>query len=208
MGDCLLTAFSVLSASSPMALYFWEFCLTPGAGPALQLFQSSPLPSLHPQLSPWPSLSLSGTARHSQTFDLSAFPSLPSLPLSATPAQKILLHPATPSSSVFSRKFPKLSFPGLPWCFISVSWSGGGSMVFNNGKTVGTNKLDWMLVAVLGSGDAGGSRGGAGTLELCSCYTTETLSPAFPVLAAYYLWPRTPGGSHSWGGAWALVLEV
>lgn len=60
-------------------------------------------------------------------------------------------------------------------------------MVFNNGKTVGTNKLDWMLVAVLGSGDAGGSRGGAGTLELCSCYTTETLSPAFPVLAAYYL---------------------
>ena len=186
MGDCL-------PASQPF-LHPLPWLSTSGSFALLQgqakFFSSSSLLSLPWSTAvPWPCLSLSRTAGHTQTFGLRAFPSLPSLPLAATPAQKILLHPPTPSSSIFSRKFPKLSSPGLPWCFISVSWSGGGSMLLENGKTGGSNKLDWLLVAVLGSGDVGGSQGGEGTLELCSCYTTETLPLAFPVLLAYYLWP-------------------
>lgn len=66
-------------------------------------------------------------------------------------------------------------------------------MIFNNGKIVNTNKLDWMLVAVLGSGMLEGPGEGKGHW---SCAHATPLRHCFR-LSQFYL-HTTCDHLHTW----------
>lgn len=176
MGDCLLASQPFLHPPRWLSTS-GSFALLRGrpSSSALPVF-SSPFPG--PQLSHGPLSPFRGQPGTHEPLTFMRFQASQLASCCYTLPRKFFFICNT-RSSIFSKKSPKLSFLGFHDALFLCHGQGGGSTAFNSGKTVGTDTLDWMLVAVLGSGDAGGSRGGR-ALGRCSCYTTETLPPAFP----------------------------
>ena len=207
MGDCLPTAFSVLSASSPMALYFWEFCLTPGAGPALQLFQS-PLSSLHPQLSHGPPSPCRGQPDTHKPLTFVHF--------QASPACLLLLHLPRKFFSILQHP-AHLFYPGSSPNCLSLGFRDALFLCHGQGVVLWYLTMGKLLIPInwigcwwqcwdLGCWRVLGRGRDIGAVLMLHHWDIASGFPSFTCILP--VTTCTPGGSHSWGGAWALMLEV